>query len=73
MGAWIEILTFQNRSVLNGSLPSWERGLKSTYEEAVAYGTESLPSWERGLKYVVYKACLVAVSSLPSWERGLKL
>mgnify|MGYP006980468708 CR=1 FL=1 len=32
------------------SLPSWERGLKSTYDSMRIYWIQSLPSWERGLK-----------------------
>ena len=33
------------------SLLSWERGLKSTEDDAKAVEAASLLSWERGLKY----------------------
>ena len=32
------------------SLPSWERGLKSTALDTLVATPASLPSWERGLK-----------------------
>ena len=53
VGAWIEIYTQSNKYTLPRSLPSWERGLKFTKEEAEEKLKESLPSWERGLKYIL--------------------
>ena len=51
VGAWIEI----SGSVLchngNGSLPVWERGLKSNEDPENQSFRLSLPVWERGLKY----------------------
>ena len=55
------------------SLPSWERGLKSTSFTFIGEdGVESLPSWERGLKYSSRTGRDSGKKSLPSWERGLK-
>ena len=51
-GAWIEIMTmtiyFRGK---NRSLPSRERGLKSTQHASIPGHEQSLPSRERGLKY----------------------
>ena len=54
------------------SLPSRERGLKSTFLFLDASCGMSLPSRERGLKY--YSSCTILCRrrSLPSRERGLK-
>ena len=50
VGAWIEIcLTHKEKRSLV-SLPSWERGLKSTALDTLVATPASLPSWERGLK-----------------------
>ena len=54
-GAWIEISSGQKSSVLSGSLPTRERGLKSTYTYTAPAAASSLPTRERGLKYVVCK------------------
>ena len=49
------------------SLPSWERGLKSSCPKGCKTERESLPSWERGLKYL--KLCRDA---FPSFRRSLR-
>ena len=73
VGAWIEIVSCKLHIVHSLSLPSWERGLKSTaLDTPVATPAVSLPSWERGLKYGIYDQDLFQSASLPSWERGLK-
>ena len=52
VGAWIEIVVFLVVAILTkGSLPSWERGLKSECGLKAQHGNASLPSWERGLKW----------------------
>ena len=50
VGAWIEMSFGQGVSGYNESLPSWERGLKSTSCKRCDCQCRSLPSWERGLK-----------------------
>ena len=51
VGAWIEIFGCSVTVCgCTGSLPSWERGLKSCTDLSVAGKQASLPSWERGLK-----------------------
>ena len=51
MGAWIEILDPEyHRNFVQKSLPSWERGLKSSTVIPTLFWNASLPSWERGLK-----------------------
>ena len=53
VGAWIEIYIPDTGSPpRTGSLPSWERGLKSYSIYSSADTSPSLPSWERGLKYI---------------------
>ena len=52
MGAWIEIIWFSLSSLIDESLLSWERGLKSTGGTAGAISLASLLSWERGLKSI---------------------
>ena len=66
VGAWIEIIKKRSVKEAFESLPSWERGLKSTISAATSNRNKSLPSWERGLKFVVatYKACEVWVAPL---------
>ena len=49
-GAWIEIADKALCYCINLSLPSRERGLKSTGSVAVVDSSKSLPSRERGLK-----------------------
>ena len=52
VGAWIEISSIcceVTGEIL--SLPSWERGLKSFFEQPILSAIMSLPSWERGLKF----------------------
>ncbi len=38
-----------------GSLPTWERGLKSWYVKERIADVMSLPTWERGLKLIILK------------------
>ena len=49
-GAWIEIRGGRPAAQHRGSLPSRERGLKSSYAGISTAATSSLPSRERGLK-----------------------
>ena len=73
VGAWIEIrLIPSNKRLRQGSLPSWERGLKSDNADLLRIPFASLPSWERGLKFTPSSCAPIGVESLPSWERGLK-
>ena len=73
VGAWIEIYIPDTGSPpRTGSLPSWERGLKSYSIYSSADTSPSLPSWERGLKSTVMQPLTGYELSLPSWERGLK-
>ena len=52
VGAWIEILVYITAiDPQLKSLPSWERGLKSSLMLILLFLTWSLPSWERGLKF----------------------
>ena len=64
VGAWIEIEPGINMETRDGSLPSWERGLKSLISLFKIPLTMSLPSWERGLKllynYPVVRQTIVA-------------
>ena len=41
---------------MRGSLPSWERGLKSSSTSDCLLPSASLPSWERGLKSKIVTA-----------------
>ena len=51
VGAWIEIsMASAYIGIPSGSLPLWERGLKSVTLVVLFILTESLPLWERGLK-----------------------
>ena len=51
MGAWIEIRSCGWMIGKDQSLPTWERGLKSTHQSGNATALlRSLPTWERGLK-----------------------
>ena len=72
VGAWIEIYTSVESTVILTSLLSWERGLK--YISNIGYKTMemSLLSWERGLKSPAYRNPVPLYLSLLSWERGLK-
>ncbi len=55
------------------SLPSRERGLKSSIRKTGEYKiTPSLPSRERGLKFAALEGSDAEDQSLPSRERGLK-
>ena len=72
VGAWIEMSYGSYCKSVSQSLPSWERGLKSTQVMSLKIDRTSLPSWERGLKYRRSNGKLWKRESLPSWERGLK-
>ena len=50
VGAWIEIMEECITTQATQSLPSWERGLKSSGTVITVPDLPSLPSWERGLK-----------------------
>ena len=50
VGAWIEIPKECLQDHLCTSLPSWERGLKSSGQLLIRLLSGSLPPWERGLK-----------------------
>ena len=50
-GAWIEIKVQGRSTLAKLSLPSRERGLKSTDAKTALAAALSLPSRERGLKY----------------------
>ena len=51
MGAWIEMVVENVYCVgAPGSLPTWERGLKSSSHLPLQRIYKSLPTWERGLK-----------------------
>ena len=49
-GAWIEIKSVFELDIVNRSLPSRERGLKSIWKVCLETAKRSLPSRERGLK-----------------------
>ena len=59
-------------TLLLGSLPSRERGLKYIDKGLDPIGALSLPSRERGLKFVRHQTLAGTEGSLPSRERGLK-
>ena len=71
-GAWIEIIFWFREMAGVSSLPSRERGLKSSTLDAKYDCSLSLPSRERGLKLMVLVCIAVMIQSLPSRERGLK-
>ena len=54
------------------SLPSRERGLKSSWPVQCRRAFRSLPSRERGLKFDILADLGELLESLPSRERGLK-
>ncbi len=55
VGAWIEIILFFLVVYHAGSLPMWERGLKSYISLHMHFILGSLPMWERGLKFLVIR------------------
>ena len=71
-GAWIEIFYIVKKGYFTLSLPSRERGLKSSDLDGQEATIQSLPSRERGLKFVAGILLFEFLLSLPSRERGLK-
>ena len=74
VGAWIEMCCAAEKSAVSSmSLPSWERGLKSTSPFASAIDELVAPlvgAWiEMSLPALMRRW---SITSLPSWERGLK-
>ena len=69
----MKFVRFESFVVKWSSLPSWERGLKSCFDNITVSNALSLPSWERGLKFLFDDETTNDSLSLPSWERGLKL
>ena len=68
----MKFISQYTNTVINGSLPAWECGLKCPWRSAGQSGHRSLPAWECGLKSVAYDAEKVLEESLPAWECGLK-
>ena len=56
----------------SGSLPTRERGLKSSGRKIAGNWYESLPTRERGLKFDGFGDMVRGFLSLPTRERGLK-
>ena len=50
VGAWIETGYKVKKDIINGSHPSWVRGLKLGMQRGVSSDKKSHPSWVRGLK-----------------------
>ena len=68
----MKYLELNNKTSIRPSLPSRERGLKSTIAIETVPSELSLPSRERGLKFFENNQDLLDILSLPSRERGLK-
>ena len=52
MGTWIEIHKPTHHLFANHVVPSWARGLKSTFFDLIYFFFNVVPSWARGLKYI---------------------
>ena len=73
VGAWIEIVAGSPTIVIvDGSLPSWERGLKSTTTTIGAPVYIVAPFVGAWIEILGTILGTESMPSLPSWERGLK-
>ena len=72
VGAWIEIGKNHTLEQVAKSLPSWERGLKSSAGDYIYYDWDVAPLVGAWIEIYDHPYYFVLLLSLPSWERGLK-
>ena len=72
VGAWIEIRITGTRGNASGSLPSWERGLKSSALHSPDAHSKVAPLVGAWIEISTPLSKDTLNVSLPSWERGLK-
>ena len=72
VGAWIEIAKLFADKIKKGSLPSWERGLKSPHSWCISALLHVAPLVGAWIEIFACMSAIFSSMSLPSWERGLK-
>ncbi len=73
MGAWIEIFSERmQRDKRYASLPTWERGLKSSPQRQSMSQPSVAPYMGAWIEMFMLAAPDMYEASLPTWERGLK-